>query len=219
MIIDISHQKGGVGKSTIAFNLAIALGNSFKIEVIDLDVQNTITHTNKIRKENGFKKLKIKYINNEKELKEYIELDNNEKITIIDSGGFDSSLNRLAIFYSDMVITPVSDRFNEISGLMKYIEILQELNKITGEDIKVNVLLNNINPKVKNFDGLKTFIKKNREFKLLDTILRQRADYDKAAWKGQSVKEYNKESKASAEFTALVKEIKKKLGIKNGKKN
>jgi len=219
MIINISHQKGGVGKSTIAFNLAVSLGNGFKIEVIDLDVQNTITHTNKIRKENGYKKLKIKYINNEKELKEYIELDSDEKITIIDSGGFDSSLNRLAIFYSDMVITPVSDRFNEISGLMKYIEILQELNKITGEDIKVNVLLNNINPKVKNFDGLKTFIKKNSEFKLLDSVLRQRADYDKSAWKGCSVKEYNKESKATAEFSSLVKEIKKKLGVKNGKKN
>ncbi len=218
MIINISHQKGGVGKSTVAFNLAISLSQNFKVEVVDLDVQNTVTHTNKIRKENGNKKLKIKYIKDEIELKEYIEKDSDDKITIIDSGGFDSSLNRLAIFYSDMVITPVSDRFNEISGLMKYIEILQELNEITGEDIKVNVLLNNINPKVKNFEGLQKFIKKNKEFKLMDTILRQRVDYDKAAWKGLSVKEYNKEGKATVEFTQLVKEIKKKLGVKNGKK-
>jgi len=218
MIIDISHQKGGVGKSTIAFNLALALCNTHKVEVIDLDVQNTVTHTNKIRKENGLKKLKIKYINTDKEFEEYVSYDSDDKITIIDSGGFDSSLNRLAIFYSDMVITPVSDRFNEISGLMKYIEILQELNEITGEDIKVNVLLNNINPKVKNFEGLKSFIMKNREFKLLDSILRQRADYDKSAWKGMSVKEYNKLGKANLEFVALVKEIKKRVGIKNGKK-
>ena len=219
MIINISHQKGGVGKSTIAFNLAVTLATTHKVEVIDLDVQNTVTHTNKIRKENGLKKLKIKYIKTDKELKEYIELDSDKKITIIDSGGFDSSLNRLAIFYSDMVITPVSDRFNEISGLMKYIEILQELNEITGEDIKVNVLLNNINPKIKKFDGLQTFIKKNKEFKLLNSLLRQRVDYDKSAWKGMSVKEYNKEGKANQEFSELVKEIKKRLGIKNGTKN
>jgi len=213
MIIAVSHQKGGVGKSTIAFNLALALKSKYKVEVIDLDVQNTITHTNKIRKENKLKKLKISYILNENELKEYINLDNNSKITIIDSGGFDSSLNRLAIFYSDMVITPVSDRFNEISGLMKYIEILRELKDITGEDIKVNVLLNNVNPNIKNFDGLTKFIKSNKELKLMNTILRQRADYDKAAWQGKSVYEYNKKSKAAGEFKLLVKEIKNKVGI------
>ena len=53
MIIAISHQKGGVGKSTIAFNLAVWLSKSYKIEVIDLDVQNTITHINKIREKNN----------------------------------------------------------------------------------------------------------------------------------------------------------------------
>ena len=211
MIIDISHQKGGVGKSTIAFNLALSLASYYKVEVIDLDVQNTITHTNKIRKENKLKKLKILYMSTEKEFRKYIKDDNDKKITIIDSGGLDSSLNRLAIFYSDMVITPVSDRFNEISGLMKYLEILQELRDITHEDIKVNVLLNNINPNIKKFDGLKNFVKKNKEFKLMNTILRQRADYDKAAWQGKSVKEYNKKSKAAAEFKLLVKEIKAKL--------
>ena len=47
----------------------------------------------------------------------------------------------------------------------------------------------------------------------MDTILRQRADYDKAAWQGKSVKEYNKDSKASMEFKMLVKEIKRKVGI------
>jgi len=213
MILAVSHQKGGVGKSTIAFNLALALSSKYKVEVIDLDVQNTITHTNKIRKENKLKKLKILYINNEKELKKYIKADTKDKVTIIDSGGFDSSLNRLSIFYSDMVITPVSDRFNEISGLMKYIEILRELKDITGEDIKVNVLLNNINPNVKNFEGLKSFIKQNKELKLMDTILRQRADYDKAAWQGKSVYEYNKKNKAALEFKLFVKEIKKKVGI------
>jgi len=112
-----------------------------------------------------------------------------------------------------MVITPVSDRFNEISGLMKYIEILQELKDITGEEIKVNVLLNNIDPKIKNFKGLENFIKKNKEFKLMDSILRQRSDYDKAAWQGKSVKEYDKNSKATTEFKILVKEIKRKVGI------
>lgn len=215
MIITVSHQKGGVGKSTIAFNLAITLMKKHKVEIVDLDVQNTITHTNNIRKSgNKVKVLDVIYIKNDSEFKEYVENDSDDKLTIIDSGGFDSSLNRLAIFYSDMVITPVSDRFNELSGLMKYKEILKELSDISKEEMSVNVLMNNINPHAKNFDGLQKFIKKNKEFKLMNSILRQRADYDKAAWLGQSVIEYSKESKAAGEFKKLVKEIKEKAGLK-----
>jgi chromosome partitioning protein len=156
------------------------------------------------------------YIKDEKEFKSYIKYDTSKKITIIDSGGFDSALNRLAIFYSDFIITPVSDRFNEISGLMKYGEIINELEELTGEKIKINILLNNINPHIKNFEGLKNFIKKNKKFKLFKNILRQRVDYDKAAWMGKSVIEYNKNSKASKEFENFIKELEKRIKIKNG---
>jgi len=186
---------------------------SYKVEVIDLDVQRTITHTNQLRFSNNLKKLEILYIENEQEFDEYINKDNDKKLTIIDSGGFDSALNRLAIYYSDIVITPVSDRFNEISGLMKYKEIINELEVITKEKIVVNILLNNINPQVKNFEGLENFISSNKEFKLMKSILRQRVDYDKAAWLGKSIKEYNKKSKATDEFNKFVTELKKKLGI------
>ncbi len=213
MIIVISHQKGGVGKSTIAFNLATFLQKEFNIQIIDLDVQNTITHTNKIRKKNKKKPLDITYIKNEKDFKKFVKKDSDDILTIIDSGGFDSALNRLAIYFADLVITPVSDRFNEISGLMKYKEIIKELKDIGGDDIVVNVLLNNINPNVKKFTGLKTFLKKSTEFSLMESVLRQRVDYDKAAWNGLNVKEYKKDSKATKEFKSLVKEIKIMLGV------
>ena len=58
--------------------------------------------------------------------------------------------------------------------------------------------------------------KKNKEFNLMDSILRQRADYDKSAWLGKSVIEYDKESKAALEFRKLVKEIKNRVGLING---
>ena len=213
MIIVVSHQKGGVGKSTVAFNLATMLQKTHKVNVIDLDVQHTVTHTNKLRIKNKYKSLDIMYINNDKDFKKFVKKDNDEKLTIIDSGGFDSSLNRLAIYYADFVITPVSDRFNEISGLMKYKEILKELKELTNESIEVNILLNNINPNVKKFTGLKTFIKNEKSFLLMDSILRQRVDYDKAAWLGMNVKEFKKDSKATKEFKAFVKELKIKMGI------
>ena len=41
-IILITHQKGGVGKSTLTFNMANALKNDVKVAIIDLDWQGSI---------------------------------------------------------------------------------------------------------------------------------------------------------------------------------
>ena len=215
MIISINHQKGGVGKSTIAFNLAVELAKDYKVEIVDLDVQRTITATQKIRSNNeNLKPLKINYLNNESEFESFFKNKDKDTLYIFDTGGFDSSLNRNAIYFSDLVITPVSDKFNEVSGLMKFKEILEELEEVTKSDMKVHVLLNNINPQIKKFDSIKAFLNSNKEFALLDSILKTRVDYDKASWLGKSVFEYNKDSKASEEFKSLIDEIKTILKLK-----
>ncbi len=215
MIISINHQKGGVGKSTIAFNLAVELAKDYKVEIVDLDVQRTITATQKIRSNNeNLKPLKINYLNNESEFESFFKNKDKDTLYIFDTGGFDSSLNRNAIYFSDLVITPVSDKFNEVSGLMKFKEILEELEEVTKSDMKVHVLLNNINPQIKKFDSIKAFLNSNKEFVLLDSILKTRVDYDKASWLGKSVFEYNRDSKASEEFEALINEIKTILNLK-----
>lgn len=41
-IILTTHQKGGVGKSTLTFNMALALNNEVKVGIIDLDLQGSI---------------------------------------------------------------------------------------------------------------------------------------------------------------------------------
>ena len=37
-----THQKGGVGKSTITYNLACALNRNAKVVICDLDAQGTL---------------------------------------------------------------------------------------------------------------------------------------------------------------------------------
>ena len=208
MILAISHQKGGVGKSTIAYNLSVALQKKYDVIVLDLDVQQSITQINKLRLENKkLKPLDVRYIKSEEELKNYVKNENEETITIIDTGGFDSSLNRIAIYLSDVVITPVADTFTELAGLMKYKEILHELAAISGEEMKVNLLLNNINPNSKKFEEIENFCSKHSSFNLLKSKLRRFVDYDKAAWEGKNAIEYNKDSKASKDLKYLTNEI------------
>jgi len=205
-IITIVHQKGGVGKSTIALNLAIELNKKYDLKVIDLDYQKSMTIFNETRKEKKLKPLNIIHIENQKELINVLK--NNNELILIDSGGFDSDLNRIAIIGADLIITPVSNNLIEIYGLEAFKKILKELKEIEPE-IKSYILLNNIYPKAtKAIEELKKYIKDNTEyFNLLDTVLRRRADFAKSFELGKSVIEINKESKASKELKSLIKNI------------
>lgn len=43
MIIVFAHQKGGVGKSTLCLNVALALANDLKVAIADLDPQGSLS--------------------------------------------------------------------------------------------------------------------------------------------------------------------------------
>ena len=129
MIVVVSHTKGGVGKSTISFNLATALNSKYNIEVIDLDFQKTLTYLNEYRKE----PLMVKSFDSDQEFKKYIKKDSDQRISIIDVGGFDSSINRIAMIMADLIITPVSDSSTELLGLIKFEKILKEMSEVIEE--------------------------------------------------------------------------------------
>lgn len=213
MILTISHQKGGVGKSTIAWNIAVHFSKLLPTTIIDLDTQQSLTQTNQIRESVGLEPLKIIQISNAGELAQYIEKDSQERLTIIDSGGFDSAFNRVAIVGSDMLITPVSDKPFDLMGLQKYEEILKSLSAIQKETIKTNILFNNLNPAMKNFGDLIEFICSSEHFELMTSVLRQRVDISNSIGVGKSVKEYRIFSKADREFDELFEEIQKKINI------
>ena len=207
MIISIAHQKGGVGKSTLALNLIHYL-DKYNPVLIDLDMQNTISYANKIRE--GFAKpFNVKIIDTDETLKELFRSSKKNNLIIIDTGGFDSSLNRLAIMGSDLIISPVSNQGFELLGLKKFESILQELSKIKKNTIKAHVLLNNINPTVKNLDDLYAFINGSPHFNTFKNIIRQRADIAHSSSNGLAVGEYKSGSKADIELKAAAAEIEK----------
>lgn len=212
MIIAISHSKGGVGKSTIAFNLAVSLKKHFdKVNLIDLDFQKTTTYANAFRERNGIKPLSMLTFDDAEKYKKFVEADNDDKISIIDVGGFDSTLNRIVIITADIVITPVSSSGRELLGLKRFGSILEEMSQKAKTDIQVNVLLNNINPQKLNLEDLQNYINGSAHFNLLDTVLRRRVDYDYSMDEGKGVVEYNKKGKAAGEIKSLVKEVKELL--------
>lgn len=225
-IITLAHQKGGTGKSTLAWNLAVEMRKKYKkygykkFLFVDLDNQESVTMTNRLRMKYGQDPLEIiRFTDDERnKLEDFINSIEDDTLVIIDSGGYDADLNRLAIIASDFIITPVSSDYMEIFGLQKFKTILQELSIIKQETVKVNIVLNKIDPKLKDFTDIIDFISETENFILSDTIIRFRSDYKHSIGYGFSVKELDKKSKASDEISSLIKEIEKKAGLKYGKK-
>lgn len=205
MIIVVAHTKGGVGKSLISWHLAVEIGK--KAKLVDLDFQKTLVFANSLREQNGQKPLMIDSVNSEDELINSLE-DDNFKYTIVDVGGFDSDLNRMAIYAADLVIVPASEKITELAGLSRFEQIVKDIEEKTEEKINCYVLENNINHNVKNLTLLNEFIENSNIFQKFSTRLCARADYYKALEDGIGVSNL-KNSKAKDEIKNLYKEIKR----------
>ena len=199
MIINISHQKGGTGKSTIAYNLAIALMLlGYTVTLVDADIQNTVTSINELRETPlDF----VIMINDEDELVNFINNANAEDIIIIDSGGFDSSLTRISIMGADINVTPLSDKVTELLAVVKkYSVILEEIEEEIKENVITHILLNKIHPFATKFEHIIDIIDNEPRFKLLTrkigddvnfieipVMIRDRNIYDKSLIEGYGV--------------------------------
>ena len=211
MIVLYSHQKGGVGKSTLAINHAYFK----KCPILDLDSQNSSILFNQLRKMNDMKRIDCFTVDTIEELnvisKKY--KNNKDNMIIIDSGGYDSEINRLALINADIVITPVGASQIELFGLQKFRKILNDAGEALGTEVKTNVLINNVDSRSKKkVTELQKYIESNKSyFNLLNSVIHTRVDFKNAYGDGLTVKELDKEGKASKEIKALVKEIDKQI--------
>jgi len=211
MIITIAHSKGGVGKSLLAWHLAIGL----KVPIIDLDFQKTLIYTNNLRQANGHKPIKIIQPETPETFVELMDSWPEEKHVIIDVGGFDSNLNRTAIYISDLIVTPAVDRVTEIAGLYKFHQIVEELSEKMDVDIRANVLLNDVSPSARDFSMIQEMIDKLDHFELMESVVAHRADFYKTMEEGKGITEMKKPAKAKSEIRQLIREILAK-GENNG---
>ena len=206
MIITVAHSKGGVGKSLLAWHLAIGM----KTPIVDLDFQKTLVYTNSLRKANGHKKLKIIQPETPEAFIKLMDEWPENKHIIIDVGGFDSNLNRAAIYISDIIITPAVDRVTEMAGLYKFHQIIEELSLKMKTDITADILLNDVSPASKDFTVMEELVSNLKYFELMNTVIAHRADFYKTMEEGRGVTEIEGKSKAKKELKQLIKEIKKR---------
>jgi chromosome partitioning protein len=126
MIITVAHTKGGVGKSTLAFHLAVIRGG--KTWLIDADRQRTTKTAMLARSQAGRLPLvACDHLPDGKTLHtQLIQHIPDFDDVVIDAGGRDSSALRAALVLSDLVLVPFAPRSLDVWALADISELIRE---------------------------------------------------------------------------------------------
>lgn len=198
-VITIGHTKGGVGKSTLGWNLAHSLHAAGEVvRIVDLDFQQTLFFINAIAEMNNEATIEVLQPQTGSELLEIIE--ENHGYLIIDVGGFDSDINRIALSRADKILVPISPSITEVIGFKTFEAIIEDINATS-----INMVLNNIHPLQKDFTEIEKVVNESGA-KLLKTIIRQRKTYKDVLALGKSVFTYT-DLKARDEIERLKDEL------------
>lgn len=198
-IICVANRKGGVGKTTLATNLAVALNNKGKSILIDADEQQSAFKWANQRED-------IECITVHSDLLEKLEkLDKEYKYILIDVAGRDSTIFREALLVSDTLIVPTQPSLLDLE-VLDYMQEKITTAKKTNENLKAYVLINRAAVRTTELKDAIEFIAEFDQFKLLKTVLFERKQFRDAIVESKSVTEMNA-SKAKDELNQLIIEL------------
>lgn len=212
MLITIAHQKGGCSKTTLAINLAVELKvtNCFDLDLAKGGTTG-ISFLSKLREKAGHSNLNVVPVNNKSELTKIIESDSDDKLMIMDLGGLDSDVNRIALAYADLVVTPASDSALEIGGLAEFSRMLSQISDQAGHEIKAHVIAARTYHSRKSWPSLEGVCANHPNLVFSGVAIPSYVDFIDASSEGQSVVEYDKKGKAAKHMITVVNYIKNTL--------
>lgn len=202
-VISFINQKGGVGKTTIAINVADCLSRSgYKVLLVDADKQGSSTAWASLRKSASFSIISMA---RENLAKEVINLSRDFDFTIIDAPPHAESISRSCIIASDLVVMPI-----EPSGLSTWasdvtiaqVRQAQELKPTLKCGFVVSRKLGNtvIGREIKNLIA-------ESNIHIFNSDIENRVAVAECITMGKTIFEWERSGKAARQFKHLAKEI------------
>lgn len=209
MIITVGNTKGGVGKTTLAVNIAIARALAGRdVWLIDGDRQGTAQAAITIRSEAGHTPtISCASYPEGPTLRAQVQQQAAKfEDIVIDAGGRDSSALRAALVLSDVLLVPFQPRSYDVWALGDIAVLVDEARGVR-DGLKAFAVLNCADPGETSADNAEAAgaVAEVPQFVYLPTPLRRRKAFSNAAGAGLSVLEAKPaDQKAIAELNSLV---------------
>ena len=209
MIITIGNTKGGVGKTTLAVNLAIARAMSGRdVWLIDGDRQGTAQTAISIRAEAGHQPgISCATYPDGPTLRAQVQQQAGKfDDIIIDAGGRDSTALRAALVLSDVLLIPFQPRSYDVWALNDITALVDEARSVR-DGLRAMAVLNCADSGEASTDNADAAaaVADVPQFEYLATPIRRRKAFANAAGAGLSVLELKPaDKKAIDELNALV---------------
>lgn len=210
MIVSVVNTKGGVGKSTLGFNLAVARALAGKdVWLINGDKQRTALQAVAQRISSGRQPvIQAAHYSNGAMLRAQVEAQSKKfDDVVIESGGRDNTSMRASIMVADKVIIPLIPRNPELWAMDELWAVLNEAIELRPS-IECYAVLNMGKPTGKaNAAALEYVASSFPAIKIMAAQIMKRDLIDDCFGEGMSVIEYPKAHKAKDEMTAFANEV------------
>lgn len=212
MIITVGNTKGGVGKTTLAVNLAIARALAGRdVWLIDGDRQGTAQMAISIRADSGHAPgISCATYPDGPTLRTQVQQQAGKfDDIIIDAGGRDSTALRAALVLSDVLLVPFQPRSYDVWALNDMASLVDEARSVR-DGLRAVAILNCADPGETSTDNAEAAaaVADVPQFEYLNAPIRRRKAFANAAGQGLSVLELKPtDKKAAEELNTLVKAL------------
>ena len=207
MILTVGNTKGGVGKTTLALNLAIARAiDGREVWLIDGDRQGTALTAISIRAEAGHHPgiACVQYADGPTLRSQVNQQAAKWQDIIIDAGGRDSTALRASLVLSDVLVVPFQPRSYDVWALNDIAGLIDEAHSVR-DGLRAFAVLNFADPGGTDNREAAAAVADVPQFEYLDTPIRRRKAFASAGGMGLSVLESTpKDRKAIDELRALL---------------